>query len=71
VAITSCRPQSARKRFTLVKIIERPIVSVEQSVNTITADEISKDENKKPETKAVELSDQDTEKSTNKMKDKK
>ena len=39
VSIMSCRPLSARKRYTLVKIVEHPIIGVDQSVDAITAEE--------------------------------
>lgn len=39
VSIMSCRPLSARKRYTLIKIVEHPIISVDQSVDAITAEE--------------------------------
>ncbi len=39
VSIVECRPLSARKRHQLSKIIERPLIREEQSVDVITAEE--------------------------------
>ncbi len=39
VSIVESRPLSARKRHRLDKIIERPLIRAEQSVDVITADE--------------------------------
>lgn len=47
VVINSCRPLSARKRHNLVKIVERPLIGVEQSVDVITAEkDIEKEKTK-------------------------
>jgi len=37
VSITECRPLSARKRHSLTKVIERPLISQEQTVEAVTA----------------------------------
>jgi len=39
VSIIECRPLSARKHHTLTKIIERPLISQEETVEAITATE--------------------------------
>lgn len=39
VSIISCRPLSARKRYTLFKIVEHPIIGIDQSVDAVTAEE--------------------------------
>lgn len=38
VSIEECRPLSARKRYQLVKVIERATISQDQTVEAVTAD---------------------------------
>jgi small subunit ribosomal protein S17 len=44
VSIEECRPLSANKRYQLTKVIERPLISQEQSVDAITAEETEEKE---------------------------
>ena len=47
VSITETRPLSARKRYVLKRIIERPAIRQEQSVDVITAEEEEPEEEEK------------------------
>ena len=69
VSITSCRPLSARKRYTLVKIVEHPIISVDQSVDAITAEEPKEEVAKeKPSTMTEDVADEKETKTDKKVK---
>jgi len=38
VSISECRPLSARKRYQLTKVLDKPLIRSEQSVESVTAD---------------------------------
>src|SRR3989344_2353695 len=48
VSISETRPISARKHYTLTKILERPLISTDQTVEAITKEEIVEEKNEKP-----------------------
>ena len=53
VSITETRPISARKHYTLTKILERPLISQDQTVEAITKEEAVEEKKTEKLVKAV------------------
>src|SRR3989344_382106 len=53
VSITETRPISARKHYTLTKILERPLISQDLTVEAITKEEVVEEKTTEKPAKAV------------------
>ena len=64
VSITETRPISARKHYTLTKILERPLISQDLTVEAITKEEVVEEKTTEKPAKAVKKRAKKAEKPT-------